>query len=64
MPKSDIGPNAGGVISDFQISGQFLINENNHNSRTSNYIEMKLRSVAKVDKREMEASTNFDDVVM
>ena len=38
----DIGQNSDGVISNFRISGQSLIKENFHNSRTSNYIKMKL----------------------
>ena len=38
----DIGQNSDGVISNFRISGQSLIKENFHNSRTSNYINMKL----------------------
>ena len=35
----------------FQISGQFLINENCDNSRTSNVTDMKLGPVTKLDKR-------------
>ena len=51
-PQSpDIGQNSDGGISDFQISGQSLIKENCHNSRTSDDIDMKLRPVTKLDKR-------------
>ena len=45
----DIGQNSGGSISDFWISSQDLINENCHNSRTSNDIGMKLEPVTKID---------------
>ena len=49
LPKSpDIGQNSDESISHFWISGQFLINENCHNSRTSNDIDMKLGSVTKL----------------
>ena len=44
-PVSDRG------ISDFRISGQSLIKENCHNSRTSDNIDMKLGPVIKIDKR-------------
>ena len=47
----DIGLNSDGSISDFWISGQSLIKENCHNSRTSNDIDMKLGPVTKLDKR-------------
>ena len=41
-PQSpDIGQNSDGCISDFRISGQSLIKENYHNSRTSDDIDMK-----------------------
>ena len=50
-PQSpDIGQNSDG-ISDSQISGQSLIKENVHNSRTSNDIDIKLGQVTKLDKR-------------
>ena len=38
-------------LSDFQISGQFLIKGNYHNSRASDDIDMKLGSVTKLDNR-------------
>ena len=44
------------VISDFQISGQSLVNENCQNSRTSNNIHMKLGPVTRLDKRNMAMS--------
>ena len=51
-PQSpDIGQNSDGGISDFWISGQSLIKENCHNSRTSDDIDMKLRPVTKLDKK-------------
>ena len=40
-----------GGISDFLISGQFLIKENYHNSRTSDDKYMKLGPVTKLDKK-------------
>ena len=50
-PQSpDIGQNSDGCISDFQISGQSLIKENCHNSRTSDDIDKKLGPVTKIDK--------------
>ena len=58
-PQSpDIGQNSDGGISDFRISGQSLIKENPHNSRTSNDIDMKLRSVTKLVKRNKTTSKN------
>ena len=49
--SSDIGQNSDEGISDFRISGQSLIKENCHNSRTSDDIDMKLGPVTKLDKR-------------
>ena len=46
-----MGQNSDGAISDFRISGQFLIKGNFHNSRTSNDIDMKPGPVTKIDKR-------------
>ena len=60
----DIGQNSDGGISDFRISGQSLIKENCHNSRTSDDIDMKLRPVTKLDKRNKTTSKKFDDDVM
>ena len=55
MPNSpqspDTAQNSDGCISDFGISGQFLIKENCRNSRTSDYIDMKLGAVTKLHKR-------------
>ena len=48
----------------FPISGQSLIKENCHNSRTSDDIDMKLRPVTKLDKRNKTTSKKFDDDVM
>ena len=65
LPQSpDIGQNLDGGISDFQISGQSLIKENCHNSRTSDDIDMKLGPVTKLDKRNKITSKKFDDDVM
>ena len=47
----DTGQNSDGDISNFQISGQFLIKGNCHYSRASDDIEMKLGPVTKLDKR-------------
>ena len=52
-----------GGISDFRISGQF-INENCHNSRTNNDIDMKLGPVTKFDKRSTATLKKFDDDFM
>ena len=46
-----IGKNSDKSISNFRISGQSLIKENCHNSRTSDNVEMKLRPVTKLDRR-------------
>ena len=46
-----IGQNLGEGISEFQISGQSLMNKNCHNSRSSNDIDMKLGPVTKLDKK-------------
>ena len=52
LPKSpDIGQNSDGGISDFQISGQLFIEENWHNSRTGNDIDVKLGPVTKLEKK-------------
>ena len=60
LPKlPDIGQNSGGGISDFQISGQSLIKENCHNSRTSDDIDMKLGPVTKLDKKSKTTSKNL-----
>ena len=51
-PQSpDTGQNLDGVIPDLRISGQSLIKENCHNSRTSDDIDIKLGPVTKLDKR-------------
>ena len=58
LPVSDWG------ISDFRISGQSLIKDDCHNSRTSDDTDMKLRPVTKLDKRNKTTSKKFDvDVV-
>ena len=50
LQSPDIGQNSDGGISDFQISGQSLIKENCHNSRTSDDIDKKLGPLIKLDK--------------
>ena len=60
----DIRQNPDGGISDFRISGQSLIKENCHNSRTSDDIDMKLGPVTKLDKRNKTTSKKFDNNVM
>ena len=47
----NVGQNSDGGISDFRISGQFLIKENWHNSRNSNGMDKKLALVTKLDNR-------------
>ena len=65
MPQSpDIGQNSDGGISDFRISGQSLIKENCHNSRTSDDIDIKLGPVTKLHKRNKTTLKKFDDDVM
>ena len=57
----------GGIIfhiSDFHISGHFLIKVNCHNHRTGNDTEMKLGPVTKFNKKNKTTSKNFDDDVM
>ena len=55
MPNSpkfqDTGQKSNGGISNSQIFGESLINENCHKFRTSNDIDMKLGWVTKLDKR-------------
>ena len=57
----DIAQNSDGGISDFQISGQSLIKENCHNSRTSDDIGMKLGLITKLYKRHKTTSKIIDD---
>ena len=64
-PQSpDIGKNSDGGISNFRISGQFLIKENFHNSRTSADIDMKLGPVAKLHKKNKTTSKKVDVEIM
>ena len=64
MLVSGIGQNSDGDNFDFRISGQSLINQNCHNSRTSNDIAMKLGPVIKTDKRITTRSKKIDDDVI
>ena len=51
-PQSlDIAQNSDGAIYDFQVSRQSFINKNCHNSRSSTDIDMKLKPVTKLEKR-------------
>ena len=56
LQSIDIGENSDGGISDCRISGQSLIIDNCHNSRTSNDIDMKLGPVTKLGKRNQNMS--------
>ena len=65
MPESaDTGQNLDGGISDFQISGQSLIKEKCQNSWSRDDIDMKLRLVTKLDKRNKTTSKKFGDDAM
>ena len=65
MPQSPgIGKISDGGIPNFQISVQYLIKENCHDSRNNNDIDMKLGVVTKLDKRNKTTSKKFDDDVM
>ena len=51
-PQSlDIGQNSDRGISNVRVSGQSLLKENCHKSRTSDDIDMKLEAVTRLDKR-------------
>ena len=52
------GKNTDRGINDFRISGQSLIKENCHNSRTNGNIDIKFGSLTKIGKKK------FDDGVM
>ena len=60
----DIGQNSDGDVSDFQISCQPFIEENCHNSRTSNDIDVKLGPVTKLEKKNTAISKKYDDGVI
>ena len=65
LPQSpDIGQNSDGGISDFLVSGQSFIKLNCHNSRTSNNVDMKLRPVTTIDKKNETTLKKFEDDVM
>ena len=65
LPQSpDIGRNSDEGISDFRIFGRSFINENCHNSRTNNGIDMKLGPVTKLGKKNTASSKKSDDDVM
>ena len=51
-------------ISNFWITGQSLMKENCQNSRYDNDIDIKLRPVTKLDKRNKIPSKQFDNDVM
>ena len=64
LKSPDIRLNSERGISDFRISGQSLIKENCHNSRTSDNIDMKLEPVTKIEKRNRATSKIcYDDVM-
>ena len=59
-PQSpDIEQNSDGFISDLRLSGQSLIKENCHNSRTSDDIDIKLGPKTKIDKRKKTTLQNL-----
>ena len=60
LQSPDVGQNLDGGTSDFRISGQSLIKENCHNSRTSDDIVMKLGQGTKLDKRNKATSRKLD----
>ena len=62
--SSDIGQNSDRGISDFRISGQSLIKENCHNSRTSDDIDMKIGPITKLDKRNKTTQKKIEFDVM
>ena len=64
ISNSDTGQNLDGGISNFWISGQSLIKENCHNSRTSDDIDMKLEPVTKLEGRRETTLKKLDDDVM
>ena len=65
MPQfSDIGQNSKRGISYFQISSLSFINENCHNSGTSNDTDVKLAPVAKLEKSNTTALRKFNDDVI
>ena len=61
----DLEKNSDGGISDVRISGQSLIKRNCHNSWISDDVDMKLRQVTKLDKRnETTPKKNCNDVML
>ena len=65
LPQSpDIRQNSDGGISDFRVSGQYFIKLNCHNSITSNDVDMKLRPVTKIDKKNKTTSKKVEDDLM
>ena len=61
----DIEKNLDRGIFDFRVSGQSVIKENCHNSRTSDDIEYDIGSVTKPDKRNKTTSKKIDgDVIL
>ena len=60
----DIGQNSDVSISNLWISGQLLINENCRNSGNNTNIQMKLRPITKLDKRNTATlkKVNYDDL--
>ena len=64
LQSPDIGQNSHRGISDFRISGQYLIKENCHNSRTSDDIDMKIGAVIKLDKRNKTMLKKIDDDII
>ena len=64
LSSLDIGQNSDRGISNFYISGLYLIKGNCHKSSTSNDVDIKLVPVTKLDKRNKTRPKKFDDDVM
>ena len=64
LQSPDTGQNSDGDIYDFRISGQYFLNENCHNSRTSHGIDIKLGLIPKLGKTNKSTSKTFDNDVV
>ena len=58
----DIGQNSDGGVSNSGMPGQSFVKVSCHNSRTTDDIDMKLRPVTKLAKRNKTTSKKFDHV--
>ena len=64
LQSLDIGKNSDPGVSNFPIAGQSFVNENCRNSRTSHDIDIILKSVVTLDKRNAITLKNFDNDAM